>query len=147
MRRLIVVFLLVISFGANAATFKQAQNIYNRIVILNNIQAPPLVLNRTSEVNADETDRRIAVNAGMLRFVHNESELALVLGHELGHYVLHHQTSNVRNEFAADHQGAIFMSNAGYNRCLGAKIFLRFPPVPKGSDHPDNMDRIKQLGC
>ena len=148
MRRLTgVVFLFLFSIGANAATFHQAQVIYAKLAIDNGITPPPLVLNPTGEVNADETEQRISIDAGMLRFVRNTDELALVLGHDMGHYVLHHQYSSVAHEFAADYRGAIFSGKAGYNICRGAQIFKRFPPVPKGSDHPDNNDRIRHLGC
>ena len=147
MRRFSVVFLFLFSVVANAATFSEAQNIYNKIIIDNNIQGPRLVLSSSNEVNADETDQRISINKGMLRFVRNSSELALVLGHELAHFTLHHQSSTIAHEFAADYQGAIYSGHAGYSVCTGAQIFKRFPPTGPNSDHPANADRIKHLGC
>lgn len=147
MHRSLIIFLFLFSVISNAATFQQAQAVYNKIIIDNGLHGPILVLNSSNEVNADETDQRISINRGMLRFVHNSSELALVLGHELGHFTLHHQSSTVAHEYAADHQGAIYASHAGYSVCLGAQVFKRFPPVSPNSDHPDNYDRIKHLGC
>lgn len=147
MRQFIGIILFSFYTLSNSATFSEAQNIYNKIAIINNITAPPLVLNSSSQVNADETESRISVNAGLLRFVRNPSELALVLGHELAHFTLHHQSSNIANEYAADYKGAIYMSHAGYNICTGAQLFKRLNSGPNPKDHPADLDRVKHLGC
>lgn len=146
MRLLSVVYLFLFPIVLNAATFQHAQIIYNEIATANNISVPPLVLSKSSEVNADETPQRISINEGMLRFVKNDSELALILGHEMGHFYLHHGYSSIEHEFAADYQGGIFMSYTGYDICTGAQIFKRMYQGPS-SDHPRAADRIIHLGC
>ncbi len=146
LRTLSVVFLFLFSVIGNAATFQHAQSIYMRLALLNNIAAPPLVLSSSGQVNADETDQRVSINAGMLRFVHNDNELALVLGHEMAHFYFHHQYSSIQHEFAADYQGGIFISHAGYNVCSGAQMFKRMYQGPS-DDHPRAADRIRHLGC
>lgn len=146
MRIFSAMFLFVFSISVNSMSFSEAQAIYNKIAIINNIPAPILVLRDNVEVNADETDTRIAVNSGMLLFVKNQSEIALVLGHELGHFTLHHEYSSIAHEYAADYKGAIYMSNAGFKRCLGAQMFKRMYQGPS-DDHPMAKDRITHLGC
>lgn len=70
----------------SAMTFSQAQRIYYTVAQKNGIRAPRLILNPTHKVNAAYTGSYVVVNQGMLNFVRNESEMAMVFGHELGHY-------------------------------------------------------------
>lgn len=133
---------------ANAATYLQAQIIYHQLVMINHVTgAPHLELNNIGDVNADENSNRIEIDRGMLSFVKNPSELALVLGHELAHFYLHHTRSTIAHEYAADLQGSVFMQNAGYDKCLGAQLFKRFNSGPNPVDHPRDMDRVHALGC
>lgn len=147
MRLISITFLVLFSLVSNSATFSEAQSIYYKLARDNGISAPPLVLNNTLEVNADETPDRISINEGMLMFVRNSSELALVLGHELAHFTLHHMGSNVMNEYAADYQGSLFIFHSGYDICTGAQIFKRFHSGPNPHDHPRDLDRVTHLGC
>ncbi len=141
-----ILLLIVISFSASAMSFSEARGVYNRIARANGINPLPLKLLNSSEVNAEETGQEIYVYKGMLRFVRNQSEMALVLGHELSHYTLHHRTSTKRHEYAADKLGAVYMRKAGYDVCLGAQAFKRYNSGPS-DDHPDDLDRLHALGC
>lgn len=145
MKKIIALCLLCTTFNLNAATFEHAKQIYMKVLIANQIRvAPGLRYNPTGEVNAKCGFWSITINAGMLRYVRNDAELALVLGHELGHYVLRHYRSTPSNEFAADAQGAYFMSKAGYNVCIGARGIKRFNDRAD-STHPDSNERFYRL--
>ncbi len=106
--------------------------------------APGLRYNPSPVVNAQCGVFSISINAGMLQFVRNDAELALVLGHELAHYKLGHRGSTPSNEFAADALGAIFSSHAGYGVCTGAQVVKRFNDR-SSKTHPDSNERYKKL--
>jgi hypothetical protein len=53
-------------------------------------------LARSTQVNAFATGRTVVMTIAMLRFLRNDDELAVVLGHELAHNILHHPA--VRSE-------------------------------------------------
>lgn len=50
----------------------------------------PVILIRSDLVNAYADGKQIVVTTGMLNFIENEAELALVLGHEIAHNALQH---------------------------------------------------------
>ena len=141
-----IVLLLCISFNIYAMSFQHVQQVYARIAQANGFSVPPLRLENNSDVNAHAGWGAIYINSGMLRAVHNDDELALVLGHELGHYKLHHWRSTPSNEYAADAQGAYYMSNAGYRICKGAQLIRRFR-APDSDTHPASEKRYHKLGC
>jgi predicted Zn-dependent protease len=121
-----------------------AQLIYSRILHSNHISGPPLKIEYNSDVNAHSTWYGLYINTGMLRNVRNDSEMALVIGHELAHYRLGHLQSTPENEYAADRLGASYMVIAGYNICIGAQVVKRFHS--KGSKtHPNSDDRYYRL--
>ena len=51
----------------------------------------------SAAINARTYPNAILVNDGMLRFVHNDNELALVLAHELAHFSMGHVRAEGRN--------------------------------------------------
>ena len=102
-----------------------------------------LVLVQDSEANASSGLTSIKVNSGMLSFVRNDDEMAMVLGHEIAHWRLGHRRSTPSNEYAADWQGASYLSKAGYTICKGAKIFNRFGGGSK--THPPGTARYRRL--
>lgn len=53
-------------------------------------------LARSTQVNAFATGRNVVMTLAMLKFLKNDDELAVVLGHELAHNILHHPA--VRSE-------------------------------------------------
>lgn len=126
-------------------TFQHAQQVYAKITKANGFWViPKLGYDPTHQVNAHSGWGGIVINQGMLNFVRNDAELALVLGHELGHYKLGHMRSTPSNEFAADARGAYYMSKAGYNVCTGAKAMKRFNDRAS-STHPDSNERYYRL--
>lgn len=56
-----------------------------------------VVLARADEVNAYADGRRVIVTAGMMRFVEDERELALVVSHEIAHNAMGHLKARMRN--------------------------------------------------
>lgn len=131
-----------------AMSFNQAAGIYEHILNSNGLHpAPGLVYSNDPSVNASSGGFRITLNQGMLSYVGgNKDQMALVLGHEIGHYKLGHRMSTPKNEYASDKYGARLMHNAGYNVCRGATLFKRLG----GGDtktHPAGYKRAKALGC
>ncbi len=127
-------------------TLEHAKEVYHRIVNANGITAPKLVLDPDVSVNASVNSNGIFITAGMLAFVRDDDEVGLVLGHELAHYVLHHNGSTPSRELVADRLGAIYEDVAGYNHCKGIQVLYRFH---NGADrtHPSSDERYNKLKC
>ncbi|MFZ5789966.1 MAG: M48 family metalloprotease [Pseudomonadota bacterium] len=60
-----------------------------------------LAVNPDQDVNAATDGETIAINQGMLRFVHNDDELALVVAHELAHDAMGHIDAQKQNAAVA----------------------------------------------
>lgn len=142
----LLMFMISIT-DSHAMSFKHVQDIYFKIAKANGMQVVPrLILKKDPSVNAEAFGYQISVNTGMLNNVRNDSEMAMVLGHELAHGRLGHASSTPANEYAADNLGAKYMKNAGYSVCTGAYLLKRFGS--KGSStHPAGTDRFRKLGC
>ena len=86
-------------------------------------------LAQTSTINAYADGKNITMTAGMMNFVRNDDELALIVGHELGHNTMGHIRKIVGNiilsggatrytrpfETEADYVGLYYMVRAGYS--------------------------------
>ena len=132
---------------AHAATAVDAQQVYKRLITVNGIRnAPPLTVSNDKDINAYATPDKIIVNAGLLAYVHNNSELALIIGHELSHILHHDDGSTILRELRADREGAIMIRNAGYDICTGAQALKRLHSNG-GMTHPDSDTRYYELGC
>lgn len=147
---LTILLLLTFCFIPNSyagVSYASCYQVYDRLVNDNHVNNPPrLQIVVSNKINAYNRGHVIVIYTGMLRYLKNDAEVASVLGHELGHYVLHHLRSTIPNEFAADRQGAIFMENIGYNRCVGFKWFIRLNDLGS-DDHPASFVRYNVLGC
>jgi hypothetical protein len=70
-------------------------------------------------VNAAQGDRGVYLTAGALRFAKSDDELALFLGHELAHAILHQrrlqQSRRAYRESDADYLGLYIAARAGYD--------------------------------
>jgi len=96
-------------------------------------------------VNAYATGKTIIVTTGMMDFVKNDNELALVVGHELAHNTLRHVRKSIQNrllsgfatrytrpfEAEADYVGLYYLARAGYS-LDGVELFWR----RLGTSHP-----------
>lgn len=141
---LITIILLFFSITSDAATFQQAQEIYQKLIKNNHIGGPILVYSNSMVVNAYTNSKSIKITRGMLLFVQNRDELALILGHELAHYNLHHPGSTPKREYEADHLGGVYMSHIGGNICHGAEVIKRFHDNGSNTHPPSNL-RYLQL--
>jgi len=96
----------------------------------------------------------IGVPLGMLRFVQSDDELAVVLGHELGHLPTsgsHGLLASIwsDHEREADIRGLIYAHRAGYNIRAGARVFermatelARWPGEEEAGAHPSHAERL-----
>jgi beta-barrel assembly-enhancing protease len=147
LKRIIFLWAVLLCPALASTTFGDAQAVYNQLVKANHIyNAPYLSLSASGSINAHNGFFGIVINQGMLDFLKNNNELAVVLGHELAHFTQHDHGSNYAVEYRADRIGAIYAGNAGYNRCEGVKLLLRFPHV-RSKDHPYNNDRYDRVKC
>lgn len=140
---LLMCFILNINCFA-ATTKQQAESIYKKIIQSNGFWIyPKLNFSNSREMNASSGTIYITINQGMLDNT-NVDELALVIGHELGHWKLHHRSSTPSNELEADKAGWIYGSAAGYNMCRGKNIFKKFKQRASKT-HPHPKDRYRSL--
>lgn len=141
---------LIITYNLNVSTVNTT-NIgyvayeYSQLIKANHLTNPPrLVIINADIDNAYSDGRDIVVYTGLLKHA-TYSNVAFVLGHELGHHYLQHKMSNWSNEYAADKAGYVYAEHAGYNACKAADILKSWPDSSKS--HPGGLDRYKALGC
>ena len=86
-------------------------------------------LAQTSTINAYADGKNITMTAGMMNFVKNDDELALIIGHELGHNTMGHISKIVTNvvlslggtrytrpfESESDYVGMYYIARAGHS--------------------------------
>lgn len=113
-----------------------------------------LVIDPSNEINAYTSEDGISITVGMLKFCKNDSEIAFVLGHELGHLFMGHlkvddgYDSRI-HEANADKFGAFLAIRAGYDPCGGMEMWNRLmhqqgnPILTKS--HPSYADRVDNL--
>jgi len=148
MRKFILAILLLLSFQVSAQVSREDMiEVYSTLIITNNLKnAPHLTIINSEDDNAYSYLNQIGITTGMLKALNNREELARVLGHELGHYYLHHNGSTPTHEFQADAQASRYMKKAHYKVCKGAKYLAR-RNSEGGMTHPSDADRYKALGC
>lgn len=83
-------------------------------------QKPFLMIDRSTSVNAYATgSSMIAVNIGLLAFVKNREELALVLAHELAHNIMMHPENGMKKR-------AEWLTSDEYKQSLNAVLDSKF---------------------
>lgn len=99
----------------------------------------------------DEKTIEIHVFKGLLDFLHNEDELAYVIGHEYAHALLGHtridgvyEENTVNSEALADLVGQQVAKVAGYDPGYAGDAWERMGPGG-GTSHPYNHDRVRIL--
>lgn len=142
-------------------TDAEVQNIYTKVCKTSgqcNI-IPGLTIVDDPQVNAYTTLSGIVVYKGLINNAHSEDEIALVVGHEMSHFLLGHllvaeQTPSVQiwatrvQEMQADKYGAFLMMRAGYNVCKGRQMFKTFKDLygdVQDADHPSDAFRYDQV--
>ncbi len=149
--RKIIIGLLVLCSGAGytAVSFQEAKAIFKQLEQKAGVFNVPLVLKHTDEVNAETDGNQVIINSGLLLFVDNKEELALVLGHELGH-IKAHGVGGKQAEYNADAYGASLIASGGYSACKGREFFRKMAKYhgnESSSSHPKNLDRYNKLGA
>ena len=145
---LIVILFIGVFLGlqvkaVSAMTFSQAKRVYYQVAKSSFAGVPKLILNPSNDANAAWTGMYVVVNQGMLNSVRNDSEMAMVFGHELAHYRLGHWGSNWANEFAADRLGFTYSVRAGFSGCKGMLWLLR--NGIQSTTHPSGKERYYRL--
>ncbi len=90
----------------------------------------PFALLDSVEVNGYFRDGTVYVTLGMLRFVQNDDELALVMAHEMGHVVVDGQPDAGRlspedRERMADYHALVGLHRAEYNIKRACEVWQR----------------------
>lgn len=118
--------------------------------------APQIQIAEKDIVNAYTTKDGIVLFRGVIDALQNKHQLALVIAHELSHYLLGHcfvDTATPKGktriqELQADKYGGILMMLAGYNLDTGRDMLLILKNLfgdVMDADHPDNAFRYAQL--
>lgn len=140
-------------------TDAEAQDIYGKIVRATGQSGSipqTLHISNLDIINAYTTTEGITIYRSLLNMM-TKDELALVLGHEVAHFVLGHvflpeetQTKDAIRieEMQADKYGAVLAIRAGYNVCEGRDFFRMLNAAygdNQDQDHPDFAFRYDQL--
>ncbi len=123
-------------FQDRAGQFRQAaeqrlRGVGARLLAAMDVARPvPFQILDSHDVNAYVRDGTVYVTRGMIRFVQNEDELALVLGHEVGHVVLDAQAEAGRlspedRERLADYHALVGLHRAGYKISTACEVWQR----------------------
>ena len=84
---------------------------------------PFLALSPAWNAFASRGQRSIVVYSELVRASKTDDELAMVIGHELGHIILAHDSSAPRAEADADYFGAYAIALAGYDPAAGSRVW------------------------
>lgn len=82
--------------GAKPGAAKTTQNM-SLLITPDRACAFPVVLGQGDEVNAYADGKQVIVQRGMIRFANNDTELALVISHEIAHNSMSHIRSKMTN--------------------------------------------------
>ncbi len=128
--------------------------------------ASRLRLRSSAVINAYADGRRITVTTGLMDFVRDDNELALIIGHELAHNTMGHIRKVVGNyilsgfatrytrpfESEADYVGLYYMVRAGYDPSGVEDFWRRLAEVDprsvnRAKTHPTFPDRYLRLAA
>ena len=157
---------ILLEESPNDLKVKRGEDIFSVSVEPVEICKYPVRLSPTSTINAYADGNKITMTAGMMNFVKNDDELALILGHELGHNTMGHIRKVVTNlivtlgktrytrpfESEADYVGMYYMVRAGYNpdnvEDVWRRLALTNPKsVVRAKTHPAYPDRYLTLAA
>ena len=108
-----------------------------------------LRLTQSAAINAYADGRNITMTTGMIDFAKSDNELALIIGHELGHNTMGHVRKSILNyiisfggtrytrpfESEADYVGLYYMARAGYSPQGVEKFWQRLASIAPKSIH------------
>jgi len=126
----------------------------------------PVKLSPTSTINAYANGKTITMTSGMMNFVKDDNELALIIGHELGHNTMGHIRKIATNlilsaggtrytrpfESESDYVGMYYMVRAGYNPDGVEDVWRRLAvtnpkSVVRAKSHPTYPDRYLRIAA
>ncbi len=168
MRKRYLVYLLVVSLFAvglnwlnntpktfgNGLTKQDVQEVYNNLQKYSGLPGgiPPVTVLDDPQINAWMTPDGMFITTGILHFVKNKDELAAVMGHEMGHYVLQHfqlDGDSRIHEANADKFGVFVMMRAGYDPCVIEGLWERmadtFGDEAITTSHPGSAQRAYEM--
>jgi hypothetical protein len=118
-------------------------------------------------LNASADGRHVFISAGLVDYARSDDALALCLGHEFAHDLLHHHQREDEKGFArnllgeygaspashmvaekeADYVGLYLTARAGYDISRAPEFYRRVPAIAGdlGLTHPDNAERAAAL--
>ncbi|MBG56809.1 MAG: hypothetical protein CMK46_00790 [Porticoccus sp.] len=73
----------------------------------------PVLLVDDQSINAFADGEKVYIPVGMIRFVENDDELALIVGHELAHNILMHTNKKLGNALLGTLVDALFLASTG----------------------------------
>jgi len=146
-----IIFILLETFvickSAKAAvSFQQAKGVFAKVC---NTSGYHLILKYSDDTNSNawcDSYGTIYINQGMLNDLENESQLAMVLGHEVSHYVHKDYRKEKKNqEIDADKLGYYYCKKSGYKKCLGFFTNMLRKYGEEGDDgiHPSWTTRLQ----
>lgn len=159
-------FQTVLEESANALRVKRGDDVFTVSVEPEKICNYPVKLSQTSTINAYANGKTITMTAGMMNFVKDDNELALIIGHELGHNTMGHIRKIVTNmilslggtrytrpfESEADYVGMYYMVRAGYNPSNVEDVWRRLAvsnpkSVARAKTHPTYPNRYLRIAA
>lgn len=124
----------------------------------------PVHLRQSGVVNAYATGKAIIFTTGMMDFVKTDTELAMILAHELAHNTHNHVRKSIQNiilsgfakravrpfEAEADYVGLNYMARAGYDlqgvEAIWHRLGQRSPKnIVRAKTHPTTAHRLLSL--
>lgn len=128
--------------------------VYNNLLLhLGQQEAPPLHIVKSDQINAWTDGTTVAITTGLIDATHNDDEIAMILAHELSHFVMLHATNMVvepvNAEAQADKMGAFIMLRSGYDVCKGRETFKILQKIEADcalcTTHPGDAYRYHEL--
>lgn len=152
--------------GDNVITVRRGKDTLNLPVEAVSTCDYDLRLSGSTVINAYADGKNITVTAGMMEFVESDQELALIIGHELGHNTMGHIRKVIGNyilslgatrhtrpfESEADYVGLYYMVRAGYSPD-GVEAFwqrlAKIAPknISRAKTHPTFPDRYLRISA
>lgn len=143
------------------AFIKHIHEMYREIGLKSGQRFPPLKIDDSDNINAYATSEMIVLHRGIIDFTKNDHELAMIIGHEMAHYYLHHVhfdppiqgldkvVYDKQAELNSDKLGAFIAMQAGYDVCKGREVWRRFGDeygdIIENLSHPLSVFRHKNL--
>ncbi len=153
---IIVIFLFILSVTNTCyshVSVAQTAIVYKKLVNMYQLNKKPnLYIENDNDIQAECDGTNVYITRGMLKFLKNKDELAVILGHELTHYKYQysHVFGSWNEEYRADHGGLYLAGklNHKYNKKRSLALFRSFMRTIGDYDsnsHPSWSKRYNKL--